>query len=347
MEDVAQLFLGVRIGCAKCHHHPFERWSQADYYGFEAFFSQVGLRPNRRNLVNADIYHKGGLATSKNPRTSEDMKPTGLGGKPLDIPAYEDPRHALVDWMAATDNPFFARALANRYWKHFFGRGIVDPEDDLRVTNPPSNPELLDALAASFVASKFNMKELVRTICRSSAYQLSSEPNEFNQGDKQNYSSFYPRRMQAEPLYDAINQVADTYVNFNGVPIRTRAVQLPDAGFNDYFLSVFGKPQAESACECERSAEANLAQSLHLLNSTDIQNKVGSSGGRAEWMAVDKDRTDADKITELYFWAYARAPRAEELKLVNDYIDKQPNKRQAYEDVMWALFNTKEFLFVR
>jgi hypothetical protein len=347
MEDVAQLFLGMRIQCAKCHHHPFERWSQADYYGFEAFFSQVGLRPNRRNLPNADIYHKGGLATAKNPRTSEDMKPAGLGGQPLDIPVYEDPRHALVDWMAAPDNPFFARALANRYWKHFFGRGIVDPEDDLRVTNPPSNPELLDALAAHFIATKFNLKEMVRTICRSSAYQLSSEPNEFNQGDRQNFSSFYPRRLQAEPLYDAINQVADTHVNFSGMPQRTRAVQLPDAGFNDYFLSVFGKPQAESACECERSAEANLAQSLHLLNSSDIQGKINAAGARAERLSNDQDRADSERLTELYYWAYARPPREEELKRVVEYVEGQANKRQAYEDVMWALFNTKEFLFVR
>jgi hypothetical protein len=344
---VAQLFLGMRIQCAKCHHHPFERWSQADYYGFEAFFSQVGLRPNRRNLPNGDIYHKGGLATAKNPRTSEDMKPAGLGGQPLDIPVYEDPRHALVDWMAAPDNPFFARALANRYWKHFFGRGIVDPEDDLRVTNPPSNPELLDALAAHFIATKFNLKEMVRTICRASAYQLSSEPNEFNQGDRQNFSSFYPRRLQAEPLYDAINQVADTHVNFSGMPQRTRAVQLPDAGFNDYFLSVFGKPQAESACECERSAEANLAQSLHLLNSSDIQGKINAAGARAERLSSDQDRADSERLTELYYWAYARPPREEELKRVVEYVEGQANKRQAYEDVMWALFNTKEFLFVR
>lgn len=348
VEDTAQLFLGLRIQCARCHHHPFEQWSQNDYYGFQAFFSQVDTRNNRRGLNGGEVYHRGGLATAENPRTGEDLRPTGLGGKPLEIPAYQDPRHAMVDWMAREDNPFFARALANRYWKHFFGRGIVDPEDDMRVTNPPSNPELLDALAQHFIASNFDMKELIRTICRSSTYQLSSEPNEYNKTDKQNFSSFYPRRLNAEPLYDAINQVAGTNVNFQGLPVGTRAVQLPDSGFNDYFLTVFGKPQAESACECERSDDANLAQSLHLLNSTDIQGKLAAGDGRAAQLAsADDMRTHAEKVTELYYWAFARPPREDEAKLILDYIDTQPNKRQAYEDVLWALFNTKEFLFVR
>ena len=347
VEDTAQLFLGLRVQCARCHHHPFERWSQNDYYSFQAFFSQVGLKASRKALANGDVYHKGGQATARNPRTNENLKPAGLGGQPLDIPPYEDPRHALVDWMAGPDNPFFSRALANRYWKHFFGRGIVDPEDDMRATNPPSNPELLDALAQHFLASRFDLKDLVRTICRSSAYQLSSEPNEFNQSDKQNFSSFYPRRLNAEPLYDAINQVAGTNVNFSGMPVGTRAVQLPDSGFNDYFLTVFGKPQAATACECERIAEANLAQSLHLLNSTDVQGKLSAAGGRAELLASDTERTEEERVAELYYWAYARPPRDEELKLILNHIEGKPNKKQAFEDTLWALFNTKEFLFNR
>lgn len=347
MEDTAQLFLGLRIQCARCHHHPFERWSQNDYYGFEAFFSQVGLRPNRKGVQNATVFHRGGIATARNPRTLKDLKPAGLGAEPLNLPPYEDPRHALVDWMVAPNNPFFARALTNRYWKHFFGRGIVDPEDDLRVTNPPSNPELLDALAKNFIDTKFDLKNLVRTICRSQAYQLSSEPNEFNAGDKRNFSSFYPRRMNAEPLYDAINQVAATNVNFAGMPVGTRAMQLPDSGFNDYFLLVFGKPQAESACECERSSEANLAQSLHLLNSTDIQGKLSAGAGRCERLAADVMRPHAERITELYYWALARPPRENELQPVLDYVQRKTNQKQAYEDVLWVLLNTKEFLFVR
>jgi len=346
-EDVAQLFLGMRVQCARCHHHPFEKWSQNDYYGFQAFFSQVGRKTSRRGLQNGSVYHRGGRATARNPRSGENLVPTGLGGEPLEIPAYEDPRHALVDWMAQPENPFFARALVNRYWKHFFGRGIVDPEDDMRVTNPPTNPELLDALAKSFVDSKFDMKQLIRTICQSNVYQLSSEPNEYNKDDKQNFSSFYPRRLNAEPLYDAINQVAGTKVSFSGMPVGTLAVQLPDSGFNDYFLTVFGKPQAESACECERSAEANLAQSLHLLNSTDIQSKLAAGNGRADLLSKDTERGHDEKIAELYYWAYARAPNDKELQFILDYVERKPNKKQAYEDVVWALINTKEFLFNR
>lgn len=347
MEDTAQLFLGLRIQCARCHHHPFERWSQNDYYGFEAFFAQVGRKAGRKGTQNERVYHKMGEAKARNPRSGEDLKPTGLGGTPNEIAPYEDPRQSLVDWMIDPANPFFAKAVVNRYWKHFLGRGLVEPEDDMRVTNPPSNPALLDALAEDFIKSGFDLKHLVRTICQSSTYQLSSEPTELNQGDKLNYSSFYPRRLNAEPLYDAINQVAGTTGGFGGLPPGTRAVQLPDNGFNDYFLTVFGKPEAESACECERSSEANLAQSLHLLNSTDIQNKIATGGGRAAQLAADEERSTEEKVTELYYWAFARPPRPDEFDLVLAHIEKKENKKEAYEDILWALFNTKEFLFNR
>lgn len=350
MEDTAQLFLGMRLACAKCHHHPFERWSQQDYYGFEAFFTQVGMKVGRYNPETNRpdvVFLKGNEPMSRNPRSQQNVKPTGLGGKPLDIPAWEDARHALVDWMAAPDNPFFAKALVNRYWKHFFGRGIVDPEDDLRVTNPPSNPELLAALQKHFIDHRFDMKDLVRTICKSSAYQLSSEPTEFNSSDQQNFSSFYPRRLPAEVLYDAINHVAAVPPGFGGVPPDTRAVQLPDNGFSNYFLQVFGKPEAESACECERSAEANLAQSLHLLNSTDMQGRLQNGNGRGALLARDAERPAEEKVTELYYWAFARPPKPEELKFVVDHVTAEPNKQLAWEDVIWAMFNAKEFQFVR
>ncbi len=309
VEDTAQLFLGLRIQCARCHHHPFEKWSQQDYYGFSAFFAQVGRK--KGVLQNQDrIYHRRGVATAKNPKTNENVKPTGLGGEPLEIDPDEDPRHHLVDWMADPENPFFARALVNRYWKHFFGRGLVDPEDDMRVTNPATNPALLDALAKSFIDSGFDMKQLIRTICNSTTYQLSAEPNEWNQSDKQNFSRFYPRRLNAEILLDSIDQLTATSTNFSGVPNGTRAVSLPDNGFNSYFLTVFGRPESSSACECERSSEANLAQSLHLLNSSEIQNKLTSGGGRASKLAGDKNREHADKIRELYLTAFAREPEA-------------------------------------
>jgi hypothetical protein len=350
MEDTAQLFLGMRLGCAKCHHHPFERWSQQDYYGFEAFFSQVGLKVSRFNPqagLPDMVFLKGNAPEMVNPRTKLPVKPTGLGGAPLDIPAWEDARQVLVDWMAAPENPFFAKALVNRYWKHFLGRGIVDPEDDLRVTNPPSNPELLDALARHFVEHRYDMKDLVRTICKSSVYQLSAEPTPANARDSQNYSRFYPRRMSAEVLFDAINHVAGVPANFGGVPEGTTSLQLPDNGFNNYFLQVFGKPEAESVCECERSVEANLAQSLHLLNSTDMQGRLQNGNGIAGTLAQEQERPLEDKVREVYLRAFSRPPQAEEQQAIADYIAAAANPRQAWEDVLWALFNAKEFQFVR
>ena len=350
MEDVAQLFLGMRMACAKCHHHPFERWSQQDYYGFEAFFSQVGLKNSKFNPnVNQPdmVYLKTNAPVSKNPRSQLDVKPMGLGGAPLDISPYEDARQYMVDWMAAPENPFFAKALVNRYWKHFFGRGIVDPEDDLRVTNPPSNPELLNALAKHFLDHRFDLKDLVRTICKSNVYQLSSEPTEFNSNDQQSFSSFYPRRLTAEVLYDAVNSVADTPSNFGTIPQGTTAVQLPDNGFNNYFLEVFGKPEAESACECERSAEANLSQSLHLLNSGDVQGRLQNGQGRAARFNREPDRPDEAKVRELYLAAFAREPRPEESEFILSRVADYQNKQQAWEDVIWAILNAREFQFVK
>jgi len=346
VEDAAQLFLGLRIQCARCHHHPFEAWSQRDYYGFSAFFAQVGRKPG----VDADeerVFHKRGQAKATNPKTSEVLKPTGLGGPALEIAAEKDPRQALADWMADSRNPFFAPALVNRYWKHFFNRGIVDPEDDMRLTNPATNPELLDALAKSFIQSKYSLKELVRTICKSQTYQLSSEPNEFNVKDKQNFSRYYPKRLNAEVLLDALDSVAESTTQFAGLPSGTRAVQIPDNGVNSYFLTVFGKPEGASACECERSTDASLAQSLHLLNSQEVQGKLSGNASRAANLVNNKEQPVKEKIRTLYMVAFSRAPTADETATAEAYIAKADaaNQRQAYEDILWALLNTKEFLF--
>jgi len=346
LEDTAQLFLGLRIQCARCHHHPFEKWSQQDYYQFSAFFSQVGRKKPKTSANNMPdiIYHKTGVAQAKHLRTNASVKPAGLGGPILEIAAEDDPRHQLVDWMTAVDNPFFARALVNRYWKHFFSRGLVDPEDDMRVTNPASNPELLDALGEHFVEQDFDLKDLVRTICSSQVYQLSAEPNDYNQTDKQNFSRYYPKRLNAEVLLDAIDQLTLVPTKFAGMPMGTRAVQLPDNAFNSYFLTVFGRPEAASACECERSSEANLAQSLHLLNSSEIQGKV--SGTRATNLASDAKRDHTEKLRELYLVAFSREPVEEELAIGLAHIKKNEKEvKRAYEDIIWALVNTKEFLF--
>lgn len=345
MEDTAQLFLGLRIQCAKCHHHPFEKWSQQDYYGFQAFYSRVTRKKGyTRNEVR--IVHSPGKASAKNPKTGDNVPPTGLGGEPLELSEFDDPRHALVDWMADKENPFFAKALVNRYWKHFYGRGLVDPEDDMRVTNPATHPALLNALAQDFIDSGFDLKKLVRTICTSQTYQLSANPNEWNQNDKQNYSRFYPRRLNAEVLLDGIDQVTGSSTRFTGVPAGTRAVALPDNGFNSYFLTVFGRPESSSACECERSGEANLAQSLHLLNSSEIQGKLTSGGGTASKLAGAKDLEAEAKVTELYQLAFSREPSKAELEIATAHVAKHAdNKKIAYEDIVWALLNTKEFLF--
>ena len=350
-EDTAQLFLGLRIQCARCHHHPFEQWSQQDYYGFQAFFARVG-RKNGRNGRNVNeeprIFHNRGSASARNPRTNQNVVPTGLGAAPLELTIDDDPRLALADWMADPKNPFFAPALVNRYWKHFFGRGIVEPEDDMRITNPPSNPELLDALADHFIKSGFSTKALLRTILQSKTYQLSSDPNAYNVIDKQNFSRFYPKRMIAEVLYDSVNQVTNSRANFGGLPPGTRAVQLPDASFTNYFLSVFNKPEGSSPCECERSGDANLAQILHMLMSREVEGKITSGSSRARLLVAEKDMDDAKRVQRLYLWVFSRYPTEDELKFNLAYLArKSDNLQAAYEDMLWALLNSKEFAFIR
>lgn len=345
VEDVAQLFLGLRIQCARCHHHPFEKWSQNDYYGFAAFFSRLGKKEGSSPREQR-IFHNEGQAGSNNPRTGKTLKPAGLGSEPAAIAPERDPRTFLAEWMGKKDNPFFAKSLVNRYWKHFFDRGIVEPEDDMRETNPPTNPELLNALAKHFIDSGFDMKQLIRTICQSTTYQLSALPNAYNIRDKQNFSRYYPRRLRAEVLYDALHQVTSTTQAYSGLPEGTTALQLPDPSIGPYFLKVFGQPQGDTACECERSQEANLAQSLHLLNSGEVQQKISSGNGRAVQLANDKKRVDAEKLKEMYRWVYSREPDSQELGIALGHIARhEKEKKVAYEDILWALINTKEFLF--
>ena len=357
LEDTAQLFLGLRLQCAQCHHHPYEKWSQQDYYSFAAFFSQIGRKPGAQPGEEI-IYAKRGMPTATNKKTKQPVSPAGLGDKQIKLSPDDDPRQALADWMSNKENPFFAKALVNRYWKHFFNRGLVDPEDDMRETNPPTNPELLNALAKNFIESHFDMKNLVRTICRSQVYQLSSLPNKFNAVDKQYFSRYYPKRLTAEVLLDAVDEATRSDSKFEGLPAGTRAVQLPDNSFNgnSYFLAVFGRPDSSSSCECERSQDASLAQSLHLLNSKDVQDKLTSTNGCAALMARDTKREDATKVRDLYTTVYSRDPDAKELELALNYLgqkphdkdgkaDAKPDKQQGYEDIIWALINTKEFLF--
>ena len=356
VEDTSQLFLGMRIQCARCHHHPFEKWSQDDYYGLVAYFSQletkslpVGEAGTR--VLEKRVYHKAGIAHARNPQSQIDLPPRPLSGAVETFDKYDDPRFALAGWLTDSQNPFFGKALVNRYWKHFMGRGIVEPEDDMRETNPPTNPELLNALADNFVASGYDFKALIRAIVLSKTYQLAAESNDRNASDKKNFSRFYPKRLPAEVLFDSLQQVTGTTASLAGLPAGSRAVQLIDATSAPYFLKVFGQPQGDTACECERSQESNLAQSLHLLNSTDVQQRITSSAGMAARLARDTDRDPADRVRELYVHAYGRVPRDDELKVAVNHVRNPPGghstaaSQAAFEDLLWALINTKEFLF--
>lgn len=355
VDDTAQVFLGLRMACAQCHHHPYEKWSQDDYWGMAAFFGRLGRKQaflpggiQNQPIPVAAVYNRGkGTVTNLRTGKAAEFKP--LDAPTLKIDTEDDPRQRLAEWLTASSNPFFARAVANRYWAHFFGRGIVDPLDDMRVTNPPSNPELLDALSKEFVEHQYSLKHLVKTICKSRTYQLSAVPNQFNKHDKQTYARYYPRRLSAEVLYDAVCQVTNSPTSFGGLPqdehAPRRAIMLPDESFSTYFLDVFGRPQRISACECERIGDANLAQSLHLLNSDEIQGKVARGGGRADLLAQDK-RSDSEKVEELFLWAFGRKPTAEDTQNALEHIKKQgQNKKVAYENILWALLNTKEFVF--
>ncbi len=340
--DTAQVFLGLRLQCAKCHHHPYERWSQNDYYGLAGFFSRLG----RKGLGEPPPYYASRTRTSSeiNPYTGKPIEPKLLDGDVLKVAPEDDPRHKLVDWMAEPNNPFFAKALVNRMWGHLMGRGLVEPIDDMRETNPPSNPELLDALAKDFVKSKLDVKHVLRTICNSRTYQLSSEPNEHNQHDRQNHARHYARRMIAEVLHDAIDQTTGTRTTFSKMSKNARAVDLPHEGFGSYFLDVFDRPPRSSACECARSASANLPQVLHLSMSPEIERKISHGKGRVAQL-VERKTAANDAVADLYLAAFSRMPTMGERDRAVKYIQEQSDIRRGLEDLCWALMNTREFMY--
>jgi hypothetical protein len=354
VDDTSQVFLGVRIACAQCHHHPYEKWTQDDYWSMAAFFGRIG-RKNvpvvgavvQNNQQRQSIFNRP-TGQVINDRTKRPADIKALDADPMQLGPDDDPRHKLVDWMTDAKNPFFAKAVVNRYWAHFFGRGIVHEPDDMRVTNPPSNPALLDALAQDFIANKYSLKHLVKTLAKSRTYQLSSTPNEFNRHDRQSFARYYPKRMQAEVLYDAVTSLTLAPTPFPGLPTDThapqRAIMLPDESFQSYFLDVTGRPQRISACECERVSEASLAMVLHMLNSEEINQKVSRVGARADLAAKDP-RGDPEKIEELFLVALGRKPTQEQMKLALEAIETNKTKKAAYEDIIWALLNTKEFMF--
>ncbi|MCH8829976.1 MAG: DUF1553 domain-containing protein [Planctomycetes bacterium] len=348
VDDTAQVFLGIRIGCARCHHHPFEKFSQDDYFGLAAFFGRVGRTGGTggsERASNETIYVKS-AGEVKHPLTGNVVLPQGLGGRPLEIPPCEDPRGRLVDWMVHPRNPYFAKAFANRMWAHFFGRGLVEPRDDMRATNPPSNAKLLDALASEFVKSRFDVKHLVRVICRSSVYRFSSNANRFNLDETVMHSRFYPRRLSAEVLLDGIDAVTGVPTKYKGLPQGTRALQLPDEGYSNELLKIYGRPNRASACECERESMPTLRQSVFLWSSPFIRNKLVADSGFANRLVKDGRSLDA-KIDAMFLTTLSRFPTTQERKTVKKHVQDTPNLREAFEDILWALIHTKEFLFVR
>ncbi|MHC4878475.1 MAG: DUF1553 domain-containing protein [Planctomycetota bacterium] len=337
---LSQVFLGVRIECAQCHHHPFDRWGQRDYAGMQAYFSQVNFKTTKRGQFLTPT-KKG---ATKHPRSGEVVEAHAL----LQVEPEETPegdrRELFAQWLTAKDNQWFARNIVNRVWAHYLGRGIVEPVDDVRLTNPPTNPELLDTLADHFVASGYDLHELIRTITASRTYQLSSQPVASNERDEQNYSRALFRRLDAEVRFDMICQVTGMPEKFRGMPDGYRAIQLWDSQVKHYFLSLFGRPIRSTACECERATEPSVGQVLHILNSPEIQSKLSDGGGRLVKL-VNQTADDSQLVEELYLSFYSRFPTEEERQAVTTYLGQAPDRQRAAEDVAWSLMNTVEFLF--
>ncbi|MBQ18003.1 MAG: S-layer protein [Planctomycetaceae bacterium] len=351
VESVAQAFLGVRIQCAQCHHHPFERWSQADYYGLAAVFARVGRKGGFADAevpTNQVIYVKSTGAV-QHPRTGRVIPPRPLGGPDFDLTPFDDPRQRLVGWLSGPGNPFFARTLVNRMWGHFLGRGIIPPIDDARASNPPSNPELLEWLTRDFIESGFDLKHVIRQIVNCRAYRLSSLPNASNGLDTQFFARFYPRRLAAEVLLDGISQVLDVPTSFPGdrggkFPEGTRAIELPDENVAVHFLDVFGRPARTSACECERADDPALAQALELVSSKEIQRKLTDKNGYAVRLASNK-KAHSQNIRELFVRVFARPPRPREEQTAKEYLESEQDRAEGYRSLLWALLATNEFLF--
>jgi hypothetical protein len=338
---LAQVFLGVRIACAECHHHPYDRWDQEDYHGMTAYFAGLSVRPTPRG--EAVVLDGPGLV--KHPRKGTDVIAHPLGQPMPDKATPGDQRAALAAWLTRADNPYFARNWANRVWAHLLGRGLVEPVDDVRTTNPPSNPELLDALARHLVENKYDLKALIRAICASRTYQLSSKPNATNEKDEQGYSRAALKRIDAEVLLDMVCQTTGVGERFAGSPAGTRAIQLWDSKASHYFLKVYGRPERLSACECERSREASVAQVLHLMNSPEVQAKLSHEGGTVARL-VKKYADDGALVEELYLTFYGRLPDSQEKKAAVSFLgERKERRRQAAEDLAWSLLNSLEFVF--
>lgn len=344
-ESTAQLFLGVRLQCAQCHHHPFEKYGQEDYYSFAAFFSRIGSK----NSQEFGLFGRETVVVVKNsgdvrhPKTRKVLPPTPLEGEPVDSDL--DRRIPLAEWICSPDNKMFARSVVNRYVSYLLGRGLVEPVDDMRGTNPPTNVELMDALAQHFIDSGYDVKQLIRAIMVSRLYQLDSQPLKENASDNKFYSHYLVKRLKAEPLLDAVDEATASPTKFKNLPMGTRAIDLPDAEYANYFLNVFAKPRRSSVCECERMPDENLSQALHTLNGDVLTEKIAASNGRVAKLL--KAKTPHEQIVaDLYLATLSRYPSDAEMEASKELLAKYPEAKEYYEDLLWALLNSKQFLFV-
>jgi hypothetical protein len=345
---VSQLFLGIRLECAKCHHHPFEKWGQDDFYSFAAYFSRLG---HKGQGISAPI--SGGEETVLlrktgsvvHPLTGKALEPRPLFGDAQPVAAEDDPREALAAWITADANPFFAQVIVNRVWADLMGRGLVEPVDDLRATNPPTNGPLLEALAADFRAAKYDLKHLLRTICSSHVYSLSSLPSERNIADRQNYSRHYRTRLRAEVLLDAVSDISGVPESFAAMPAGSRANELWTTRVESTFLDTFGRPNPNQDPPCERTPDTTVTQTLHLMNAPQLHRRVTSDQSRAAQLAASQLSPDAI-VEEIYLLVYSRLPDEAEREIGRGlFAENGTSRRQAAEDLMWALLNTPEFMF--
>lgn len=346
VEDTAQAFLGLRVSCASCHNHPFENISQSDYWRFAAYFARVGSVTY--GSVDEIKLDENGMV--KHPRTEQPLKPRGFGAAygaaEIEYVKGEDPRLKLADWMAAPDNPYFARAICNRVVGHYLDVGLIDPVDDMRATNPASNPELLDRLAKDFVEHKFNLKHLMKLIMASRVYGLASDPTDRNKLDTRNYARHYPRRLAPHVLMDAIDGATGVPTKFDDYPEIKKALLLPNEKGRSDFLDMFGRSSRDTPCECETSLSPNLSQVLYLLHSEELQRKLADKDGICGQLA--KSGKSSGEITEeVFLRTFGRLPRPEELAAAESLLDTAKDKQPVVEDLLWTLMNSKEFLFSR
>ncbi len=349
-ETTSQTFLGFSITCARCHNHPLEKWTQDDYYGMANLFSRVkfknGRRGNDTEVISAafgDVIH---------PRVGAPVNPQPLDGEPIALNADVDRRDYLAEWLTSPDNPYFTKSIVNRVWKNFMGRGLVEPEDDLRLTNPPSNPDLLEALARDLVEHEYDLKHLMRTIMQSAAYRRSSQSSDPAQPDDKHYSQYIVRRLSAEVILDAYSQVTGVPTKFDGYPEGFRALQLPDSQVGSYFLEAFGRPERKQACSCERTEDSSVAQTLHVANGETLNGKLRDDRSIVATL-MNEQASDEEALNTIYLRALARMPRPEEREpaltilaaVPKDGPECEAERRAALEDLTWAVLSGKEFLF--